>query len=113
MFVLKQISLETFKDIFMIHSIVFLIPPSDLELRDIHILFQISVLMQEQDMVYFYHKILDKLMYLNNLFYKSCSVCVCRSSILFIFMLNSVNLLGVFLDCLSKSHRLVFHIDLH
>ena len=64
--------------------------------------------MQEKDMVYFYHKILDKLMYLNSLFYKSCSVCVCRSSILFIFMLNLVNLLGVFLDCLSTSHRLVF-----
>ena len=97
----------------MIHSTVFLIPPSNLELRDILISFQISVLMQEQDMVYFYHKILDKLMYLNSLFYKSCSVCVCRSSILFTFMLNSVNLLGDFLDCLSKSHRLVFHTDLH
>ena len=64
-------------------------------------------------MVYFYQKILDKLMYLNSLFNKSCSVCVCRSSILLIFMLNLVNLLGVFLHCLSKSHRLVFHIDLH
>ena len=69
--------------------------------------------MQEQGMVYFYHNILDKLMYLNSLFYKSFSVCVCMSSILFIFMFNLVNLMGVFLDCLSKSHRLVFHIDLH
>ena len=64
-------------------------------------------------MLYFYHKFLDELMYLNSLFNKSCFVCVCRSSILFIFMLNLVNLMGVFLDCLSKSHRLVFHIDLH
>ena len=64
-------------------------------------------------MVYFYHKILDKLMYLNSLFYKSFSMCVCRSSIIFIFILNLVNLLGIFLDCLSKSHMPVFHIDLH
>ena len=73
-----------------------------------------SVLMQEQDMVHFYHKILDKLMYLNSLFNKSCSVCVCVQVINpFHLILNLVNLLGVFLDCLSKSHRLVFHIDLH
>ena len=64
-------------------------------------------------MVYFYHKFLDELIYSNSLFNKSYSLCVCRSSIFFIFMLNIVNLLGVFLDCLSKSHRLVFHIDLH
>ena len=64
-------------------------------------------------MVHFYHKFLCEIMYLNNLFNKSCSVCVCRSSILFIFMFNLVDLMGVFLDCLSKPHRLVSHIDLH
>ena len=72
-----------------------------------------SVFMQEQDMVYFYPKFLDKLMYLNSLFNKSFSLCVCRLSVLFIFMLNLVNLLRVLLECLSKSHMLVFHIDLH
>ena len=51
--------------------------------------------------------------YLNSLFNKSCSLCVCRSSILFIFILNLVNLLGVSLDCWSKSQRIFFYIDLH
>ena len=69
--------------------------------------------MQEQGMCTSITKFLDKIMYLNSLFNKSCSVFVCRSSIIFIFMLNLVNLLGVLLDCLSKSHMLVFHIDLY
>ena len=59
-------------------------------------------------MVDFYHKSLDQIIYLNSLFNKSYSVCVCRSSILFIFMLNLVNLLGISLDCLSKSLGLFF-----
>ena len=83
-----------------------------MELRDTNIISNISFGARARH-VYFYHKILDKLMYLNNLFYKSYYVCVCMSSILFIFMLNLVSLLRVFLDCLLKSHRLVFHIDLH
>ena len=62
---------------------------------------------------HFYHKFLDETMYLNSLFNKSCSVCVCRSSIIFLFMLNLVNLLGVSLENWSKSHRRVFHIDLY
>ena len=84
-----------------------------MELRDTTIISNFSFfLYKNKAWCTYINKFLDKLMYLNSLFNKSCSVCVCRSTILFIFILNSVDLMGVFLDCLSKSHRLIFHIDL-
>ena len=84
-----------------------------MELRDFTIISNVSFYAKNKIWCTSITKFLDKLMYLNSLFNKSFSVCVCRSSILFIFKLNLVNLLGVFLECLSKSHMLVFHLDLH
>ena len=113
LFVLKKIRLKIFKDIFLIHTTVFLIPPSNLEIRDTAIFLNFSFDSRIRN-----GTLPSQISWLNNVLKQFIqqvlfSVCVCRSSILFILMLNLVNLLGVFLDCLSKSHRLVFNIDLH
>ena len=111
LFVLKQ------KDIFLFCFAVainlILILPFLSGIKRFHYYFKCQFLCKNKIWCTSITKFLDKLMYLNSLFNKSFSLCVCRSLILFIFMLNLVNLLGVFLECLSKSHMLVFHIDLH
>ena len=73
-----------------------------MELKDITVISNFSFRSKNKAWYTSITKFLDKLMYVNSLFNKSYSVCVCRSALLLNFVLDLVNLLGVFLKLFIK-----------